>query len=308
MSRSPRYTSHDGFLMPMGFPVEAFESALTYDARPEDVWVVTYPKCGTTWMQHIVWLLANGGRPLAKEERLTEMFPHLEEVGSHQVEALPEPRLIKTHLPFAMVPYHPAARYVYVARNPFDCAVSFFHHTRGFIRHYDFADGTFAEFFECFVRGHVDWGSYFDHLVSWGRRAGQDNVLFTTFEAMRSEPRSVVLDVGRFLGGRYAAAATDPEVLEEVLEHSSFASMRKDQQRWSSQRPEDMPPFVRKGQVGDWEAYFSPEQACRLVAEFDRHTTGTWLAELWPEVMTKARAVAAVQVQGRVGGQAGEGS
>ena len=51
--------------------------------------------------------------------------------------------MIKTHLPFAMTPWHDEALYVYVARNPFDCAVSFYHHTRGFPQHYRFADGTF---------------------------------------------------------------------------------------------------------------------------------------------------------------------
>ncbi len=292
MTRSPRYTSHDGFLMPMGFPVEAFVSALSSEARPGDVFVATYPKCGTTWMQHIVWLLAHGGRPLSGDERLTEKFPHLEEVGGEFVECMDEPRLIKTHLPFAMTPLHAGARYVYVARNPLDCAVSFFHHTRGFVKHYDFADGTFDEFFECFIAGRVDWGSYFDHLVSWGERAEEDNVLFTTFEAMRSEPRSVVLDVGRFLGGQFSEAVADPAVVDEVLEHSSFARMRRDQHRWSSQRPDDMPPFVRKGQVGDWENYFSPDQARRLVGALDRYTAGTWLADLWPDVIAKARAMA----------------
>lgn len=292
MTRYPRYTSHDGFLMPMGFPVDAFTSALSYRPRPDDIFVATYPKCGTTWMQHIVWLLSEGGRPLSAEERLTEKFPHLEEVGSAFVEGLAAPRLVKTHLPFPMTPYHPEARYVYVARNPLDCAVSFFHHTRGFVKHYDFADGTFDDFFECFIAGRVDWGSYFDHLVSWGRRADDPNVLFTTFEAMRSDPRSVVIGAGRFLGGRFADSADDPRIVEQVVDHSSFARMRKNQQRWSSQRPEGMPPFVRKGEVGDWENYFTPDQTLRLVREFDRHTRGTWLAELWTDVMARAREVA----------------
>ena len=89
-----------------------------------------------------MYLLENDGRPLAAGQRLDDVFPHLEEVGEAAVRALPEPRLVKTHLPFARTPWSAQAKYIYVARNPFDCAVSFYHHTRGFERHYDFAEGT----------------------------------------------------------------------------------------------------------------------------------------------------------------------
>ena len=98
-------------------------------------------------MQYIVYLLEHEGRPLAAGQSLNDVFPHLEEVGEEPVRALPEPRLIKTHLPFERTPWSAQAKYVYVARNPFDCAVSFYHHTRGFVRHYDFADGTWDDVF-----------------------------------------------------------------------------------------------------------------------------------------------------------------
>jgi hypothetical protein len=290
MSKTPRYASHDGFLLPLQFPVGGFASGLRYQAEASDVFVITYPKCGTTWMQHIVWLLAHGGRPLRADQQMTETFPHLEEVGRELIERRPEPRLIKTHLGFSMTPQHPQAHYIWVARNPFDCAVSFFHHTRGFVQHYDFADGTFDDFFECFMDGQVDFGSYFDHLGSWGARRDEPNVLFTTFEAMRADPRAIVVDVGRFLGGPFEASVDDPAVLERVLEHSSFASMREDQQRWSSTRSVDAPPFIRKGVVGDWESYFSAAQAQRLVAKLEACTAGTWMASLWPDVLERARS------------------
>jgi hypothetical protein len=288
-ARRPRYVLHDGFRMPLDFPVEGFESGQRYRASPGDVFVATYPKCGTTWMQYIVYLLLHGGEPLPPGERMDAVFPHLEEVGEEAVRALPEPRLIKTHLPFERTPWHPGARYIFVARNPFDCAVSFYHHTRGFVRHYDFAEGTFDEFFECFIRGEVDFGDYFDHLASWLPHARERNVLFCTYEQMLADPRAAVVAVGAFLGGSAARVAAEPALVARVVAASSFDGMRRDQRRWSSERPADMPEFVRKGVVGDWAKHFSREQAARLVAKFAERTRGTSAATLWPEVLAAAR-------------------
>lgn len=283
-TRKPRYTVHDGYRMPMGFPVEGFDSGQRYAARPGDVFVATYPKCGTTWVQYIVYLLLHEAKPLPAEGRLTDVFPHLEEVGREVVAALPEPRLIKTHLPLERTPWHDEAKYLFVVRNPFDCAVSFFHHTRGFVRHYDFADGTWDTFFECFLAGEVDFGDYFDHLLSWWPRRDAPNVLLLTYERLASAPEEGIRRIAAFLGGRAAALAAEPALLERVVRQSSFEGMRADQDRWSSRRPADMPAFVRKGVVGDWRGIFSPAQARRLAEKLTRRTAGTGIEHLWPEL------------------------
>ena len=186
--RRPSYTMHDGFRMPMGFPVEGFVSGQRYRAAPTDVFVASYPKCGTTWTQYLVYLLSNHGQPLAANQNINDVFPHLEEVGADPIQALPPPRLIKTHLMFPLTPWHDRAKYIYVARNPFDCAVSFYHHTRGFVRHYDFANGSWDDFFECFLHGEVDFGDYFDHLLSWWPERRRPNLLFLTYEEMLADP------------------------------------------------------------------------------------------------------------------------
>ena len=275
--------------MPLGFPAEGFESGLKYVPCPGDVFVCTYPKCGTTWTQYIVYLLTRGGEPLAPGESLGSVFPHLEEVGSEALAAMPAPHLIKTHLPRELTPFSSAARYLYVARNPFDCVVSFYHHTRGFPRHYDFAAGTFADFFECFIHGEVDFGDYFDHLVSWHALAGASNVRFLTYEQMRADTHSAVRAIGEFLGSPAAECVGDTAQVERVLAASSFASMRKDQQRWSSERPADMPEFIRSGAVGDWRTMLTAQQAARLLARFTERTAGTPAASLWPDIMETAR-------------------
>jgi hypothetical protein len=276
---------HDGFRMPMGFPVEGFASGQRYVAAPGDVFVASYPKCGTTWTQYIVYLLLNDARPLAAGQRIDDVFPHLEDVGREAVAALPLPRLIKTHLPFVRTPWNPLAKYVYVARNPFDCAVSFYHHTRGFPRHYDFAEGTWDTFFECFLAGEVDFGDYFENLLSWWPRRNEPNVLFLTYERMLAEPAAAVAALARLLGGRAAQLAADARRLERVVRSSSFGEMQRDQGRWSSRRPEHMPAFVRKGVVGDYANYFSANQASKLMTKMRASTAGTGLEALWPELL-----------------------
>lgn len=100
--KTPKYTNHDGYLMPFGFPAHNFTSSLSYEPEPNDLFIATYPKCGTTLTQYMVYLLLNNGTPVQKDEKLDQLFPHLEEVGADYVRnhavRKSDHRLIKTHL------------------------------------------------------------------------------------------------------------------------------------------------------------------------------------------------------------------
>ena len=278
--------------MPMGFPGESFRSALDYPAEPGDVFISTYPKCGTTWMQNIVWLILHRGEALTAADRMAEVIPHLEEVGRVGVERLSEPRVVKTHLPFDMCPHHPEALYLYVARNPFDCAVSFYHHTKGFVQHYDFAEGNFDDYFECFIRGEVDFGDYFENVLSWFRHRRDSNLLFVTYEELKADLERAVIRIAAFLGPEHAATVADPSVRRRILDFAGFESMSRDQARWASTRPDGMSPFVRKGVVGDWVNHFSPRQVRKILERIEAQPGSRELVELWPDVMTEARSFA----------------
>jgi hypothetical protein len=276
--------------MPLGFPLDALASA--FDFRPDagDVVLATYPKCGTTWMQHILYMLFNDGEEIPEDKSVRELVPHLEEMGAEFVRALTPPRLIKTHLQRLDSIFDKAARYVVVFRNPFDCAVSFYHHTRGFVRHYDFAEGSFEDYLAVFTAGEVDFGDYFEHVDSWLSEIRSANVFWTTFERMKSGLDTEIARLAQFLGGRAGAAAEDSVLRERIVSASSFSSMAKNQQRWSSARPEGMTAFVRKGIVGDWSTHFTPATMRPLLERAQSRLAGTELAIEWSDLLREAEA------------------
>lgn len=283
----PTYTDHNGFLMPKGFPVAGFESGLTYRATEDDFFVASYPKCGTTWCQYIVYLILNGGVPLPPNEKLEITFPHLEEVGATVIENLPKfngaYRLIKTHLPYHMTPLNQQAKYVYVVRNPKDCCVSFYHHTKGFGKHYNFAQGSFDAFFNIFLKGKVDFGDYFDNVLSWHEHKSDGNVLFLTYEELRRNTRKSILQIASFLGDKYKSQLleNDESVLLQVIEHSTFGSMHKHQGRWCSERPMEHPRFIREGSIGNWKSHLTESQSEALNKVILNRMSKETIIDIW---------------------------
>ena len=256
--------------------LKIFRSGLNYKAQPEDIFIATYPKCGTTWTMNIVWLIVNG-EPFPKEKKITEAMPHLEEVGAEYVTTSSLPRIIKTHLPFQLLNYNEKTKYIYCARNPLDCVVSAYYHTKGFSKLYNFENGTFDEYFDCFIEGQIDFGNYFENLKSWYVKKEKENILFILYEDMRSNTEKSINQIANFLGAKYAEKIKNSNFLEEVLIHSSFDKMSKNQERWSSKRPENM-PFIRKGKVGDWRNHFTKDQLKKMNEQFESYP---FINDIW---------------------------
>ncbi|XP_076358472.1 sulfotransferase 1C2-like isoform X2 [Tachypleus tridentatus] len=312
--KKPMYQQIFGLPMNISFSPECVRGTVQYKPRDDDIFVVTFPKCGTTWAQHIVHNILSKGKPFESFEDFQRRSPFMEMLGPKTAEDMPRPGAIKTHLPFHLNPYSPKAKYIYVARNPKDCCVSFYHHTKMFPE-YQFTDGTFDDFFEVFINGENDWGDYFDHLLSWYEHRHDLNVLFITYEEMKADTRAVILKIASFLGQTYKdLLESDEKLMDKILYQTSSGYMRKHLNEqmenfysnpvlWRNDSPEglkyvneyfknkklEMPKemkFVRKGVVGDWKNYFSASQSKLLREKFKEKTKGTNIASLWPDLFT----------------------
>ncbi|XP_072145637.1 sulfotransferase 1B1-like [Dermacentor andersoni] len=295
----------DGLPVPQkAFNVEVVRDALRYQARPSDVFVATYPKTGTTWTQYIVWMLLNldrldEGVPLFTDI-VTRHVPFLERVGRKVAEALPEPRIIKHHLPFWLSPYHPLAKYVVAVRNPFDCVVSFYHHCRAEPSMGLRPGTTFDEFFEQFLEARVPFGSYFDHVLSWYARRDDSNVFFFYYETLKQRPATVTLEIADFLDAAAAARLRgDERLLRYVVDKTSIGSLKTShfsagptRRGAGTPRPKAKEPLdklsanhFRMGEVGEWKRHIKPDQARRLRQLCEERISGTKMWYTWQKWM-----------------------
>lgn len=66
------------WLLPKSYENYA-DKIYNFQARPDDVFICTYPRSGTTWTQEMIWLIANNlDYETALKNSLLERFPFLE--------------------------------------------------------------------------------------------------------------------------------------------------------------------------------------------------------------------------------------
>jgi len=105
---------------------ESSKIGLEFSPKPEDVFITTFPKCGTTWVSLILHSLRSRGNMDFCE--ITEVVPWTimaqscnQNLNDPQMYC---PRLFKSHEDYLSVPK--GGKYVYVVRNPPEVIVSYY--------------------------------------------------------------------------------------------------------------------------------------------------------------------------------------
>lgn len=195
-------------------------SGKAYQPEASDIFIATYPKCGTTWIQQLVHCLRTRG-DMAFEE-ITEVVPWLELSYDLGVDIYAQqktrPHAFKSHLSWSQIPK--GGRYIHVTRNPQDVLISFYRFFEGwFFEHGSIDLETFAE--ELFLGG-TNSGKYWHHVVDWWPQRHRHDVLLLTYEDMIEDPEGSITQVANFMD-----IDLDPELFEIALEKSSAAYMRR---------------------------------------------------------------------------------
>ena len=231
------------------------------EVGPDDVFIVTYPKSGTTWVQMMAWQLVSGGS--LDFRHIDDVVPYIErcnEADLPRLSALPRPRFFKTHLPQRDLPR--GARYVYVVRKLEDLAISYYHHT---LLLENFAGGLDA-FVKKLASGRTVGGSWAEHVLPWLDRRGDPSVLLLSYEEMKADPAGTLRRLARFSG-----VALDEARLPLLVEQSSAAFMKTLDARFDPRMARRVSTtFIRKGETGEGARTLDPSLLALLAGEKQR--------------------------------------
>lgn len=273
LARKVKRKSLDYLTSAVGYVIRYIDSEsrkLAYSGftpRPDDIFVVTFPKSGTTWLQMILYqIFTDGEMDIA---HISEWSPYFDvSVRGPGIDHLPSPRIIKSHLAYNMIPKG-ACKYIYVVRNGKDVSVSYFHYAQ---THLSF-NGDFGEFFDLFLNGfpsgiydHPTWVEYghptwFEHVSQWLENRRNLDVLYLTYEELKRDRVGAIKKILAFCG-----VEVGPEKFARIVERSSFAFMKQyedklDTLTWGLiNRARRAGNFIRKGEVGGWKECLSGEQ------------------------------------------------
>jgi hypothetical protein len=232
---------------------EVFARARQYRPQAEDVFVATQMRCGTTWMQQIVYQIVTKGRGEFSEPGASHLYavsPWIEAVNSVSMADAPlvgtrPTRIIKTHLPASHCPYGGDAKYIYVARHPVACFASIVDFNQSMLGPLLPPVDSMAAWF---TSDRMYWRPWPRHVDGWWRWSqDHDNVLFLHFEEMKRDLGGVIDRVAAFLGVQLSEDERDL-----VARRCSFAYMKEHEEVFEMAPPTMFSvaggQFLRSGQ------------------------------------------------------------
>ncbi|XP_073427289.1 sulfotransferase 2B1-like [Dendrobates tinctorius] len=263
---SDPYFEYKGVLFPKdAASVEGLEFAENeFQVRDDDIFSITYPKSGTTWMIEILSLIQKNGDPTwSNTVPNWERVPWIEELdyAKKLQQSEEHPRLITSHMPrhMFMKSFNGSkAKIIYTIRNPKDAAVSLYYFS---IMSTYFKDPENMDtFLKEFLTENIPYGSWFNHVKGWMGLLGKDNFMFQTYEDLKKDLRGSVIKICKFIGKEL-----DDEAVDSVVKNASFKNMKQNNMANYSTWPsvymdQEKSPFLRKGVVGDWKNHFTVAQ------------------------------------------------
>lgn len=241
-----------------------------YQPTERDVFVAAYLKSGTNWTIQMALQIAHRGA--AEFEHVHDLVPWPDTPSPGPI-ALDDPvswqgsptglRVIKTHAPAEIVPYHPDARYLVTIRDPKEVMVSAYHFAAPL---FGVADTlTPQDWLRIFTSNNRAGGSpWLKHTLGWWALRDRPNVQVSFYSEMKRDPDAAIRQTAALMG----VALSDAE-RDAVSERCSLAYMKAHQSQFAATllpfiTPTHVPDMVRRGAAGGADELYSADELAAI--------------------------------------------
>ncbi|HKY54045.1 MAG TPA: sulfotransferase domain-containing protein [Anaerolineales bacterium] len=195
---------------------EGWQYGLDYKPDSTDVFIVTPPKCGTTWMQQIVHgLRTRGSMDFDEISRVVPWLNMAYDLGMDlYAPQAARPHAFKTHTTLDEVPK--GGKYIVIVRDPSDALLSDYHFMEGMF----FEKGTIR--LEEFAREEfIPARDIHKHILAFWDRRNDEDVLPLCYENIKADLPRTIERVAAFID-----ILLDEELKEIVLRQSDIKFMQ----------------------------------------------------------------------------------
>ncbi|KAM1322945.1 hypothetical protein PS2_015427 [Malus domestica] len=282
------YYQYQNFWYPQVFLEGVIWAQQDFRARDSDVFLATFPKCGTTWVKALMIAIKNrkdcdySSHPLLTKNphdivRYIELLVHQDNPVEY-LDSMASPRLLATHVPHSSLPnsvLDSDTRVVYVARNPKDVLVSLWAFSEKLrSKVYRLPPLPLEEGFELFCKGVALAGPFWDHVLGYWEASlkNPNKVLFFKFEDLKADTEGYVKRLAEFIGYPFSSEEEKEGAVQEIIKFCSFENLSslevnksgtyhvgpKTDEKFSND------VFFRRGETGDSQNHLTPEMLERL--------------------------------------------
>ncbi|XVF62755.1 hypothetical protein PTKIN_Ptkin09bG0033800 [Pterospermum kingtungense] len=246
---------YQGFWLPSLFILGKMLIHDHFKPRPTDIILSTSPKRGTTWLRAL--------------DKSNEVDPVHSLKGFRRLGFF-HPTFLTLCVRSLTSEDASGCRFVYICRDPKDVLVSKWHFMNR-LRSKQVPPLSLEEAFDLFCKGVSQFGPYWDHVLGYWEASVEspNKEVFLKYEDVNKEPLAYVRKLAEFLGVPFSSEEENNGIVQEIVDLCSFESLsnldvNKTADPLITSLRINNSFFFRKGKVGDWVNYLTPEMGDTL--------------------------------------------